>query len=77
LTGFEDLQDFYPDNPIILKILIQTTGTKKPLLRFQKGGFLSMMRFVGWGEERTPTFRSNRWFLLGFASLPQPTTLFL
>jgi hypothetical protein len=39
LTGFEDLHDFYPDNPIILKILIQTTGTKKPPLSFQKGGF--------------------------------------
>jgi hypothetical protein len=39
LTGFKNLQDFYPDNPIILTILIQTTGTKKPPLSFQKGGF--------------------------------------
>jgi hypothetical protein len=31
--------------------------------------------YVGWGEERTPTFTGIGLFLLGFTSSPQPTAL--
>ena len=31
--------------------------------------------YVGWGEERTPTFTGIGLFLLDFTSSPQPTAL--